>query len=144
MPVTNQAAIFLPVLALVLLTLIAFVRLAAGRTVAAKDPGFDPGYYKAHLGEAEPEAGRVPARHWDNLFEFPTLIYAACLTAFVMGAVGVWTLVFAWGFVIARVAQSAIHMSYNNTAHRAVGFVLGLVMGFALWLNVAISIFAAL
>lgn len=141
MPVTNQAAIFLPVLALVLLTLIGFVKMGAGRAAVMKDGTFDANYYKAHLGAPEPEAGRVAARHWDNLFEFPTLIYAACLTAFVLGAVGMWTLIFAWGFVIARWVQSAIHIGYNNPAHRGMAFVLGLLMGFALWVNVGIAIF---
>jgi hypothetical protein len=143
-PVTNQAAIFLPVLALVLLTLIGLVRMAAGRAAVMKDSSFDANYYKAHLGEPEPEPGRVAARHWDNLFEFPTLVYTACLTAFVLGAVGVWTLVFAWGFVIARWVQSVIHMSYNNPAHRGLAFAFGLLAGFALWVNVAISIFSAM
>lgn len=144
MPVTNQAAIFLPVLALVLLTLVGFFKMGAGRAAVMKDGNFDANYYKAHLGEPEPEPGRVAARHWDNLFEFPTLVYAACLTAFVLGGVGTWTLVFAWGFVVARFIQSFVHMSYNNPAHRGLGFVFGLLMGFALWVNVAISIFAAI
>ena len=141
MPVTNQTLIFLPVLAVVALTLVAFVRMAAARAVAAKSMNGD--YYRAHLGEPEPEAARAAARHWDNLFELPTVFYAGCIVAFVLGAVGTWTLVFAWGFVAARVVQSLIHMTYNNPAHRGLAFVLGVVFTLALWVDVAQAILAA-
>lgn len=141
MPVTNQTLIFLPVLAVVALTLVVFIRMAAARAVAAKSMNAD--YYRAHLGEPEPEAARAAARHWDNLFELPTLFYAGCIVAFVLGAVGTWTLVFAWGFVAARVVQSLVHMTYNNPAHRGLAFVLGVVFTLALWVDVALAVLAA-
>ena len=55
----------------------------------------------------------------------PTLFYTACLTAFVLQSVGKWTLIFAWAYVAGRLVQSAIHMTYNNPAHRGIGFILG-------------------
>ena len=58
-----------------------------------------------------------------------------------LAAVGTWTLVFAWGYVVARLLQSAIHLGHNNPAHRGGAFVLGVVMMLALWINVAIGIF---
>lgn len=141
MPLANQTLVFLPVLTVVALTIIAFVRMATARGAAAKSMSMD--YYRAHLGEPEPEAARAAARHWDNLFELPTLFYAACITAFVLGAVGTWTLVFAWGFAAARIVQSAIHMTYNNPAHRGLAFVLGVVLVLALWIDVALAVFAS-
>lgn len=140
---TNQILIFLPLLVVVALTFVAFLRMATGRAAAVK-AGHDPAFYRAHLGAPEPEVAAAGARHWDNLFELPTLFYAGCLAAFVLGAVGLWTLVFAWGYAAARVLQSAIHMTYNNPSHRGGAFVLGVVFVFALWINVAISIFAGL
>jgi hypothetical protein len=139
----NQSLIFLPVLAIVALTLVAFVRMAAGRATAMKS-GHDATYYRAHQGKPEPEAAAAGARHWDNLFELPTLFYAACLTAFVLGGVTGWTLAFAWGFVVFRVLQSLIHMTYNNPAHRGGAFMLGVLFVFALWANVAMSVLDAL
>lgn len=139
----NQSLVFLPVLAVVALTFVAFVRLAVGRAVAAKD-GFDGTYYRAHLGKNEPEGAIVGARHWGNLFELPTLFYAGCIAAFVLGGVGQWTLGFAWAYVAARVAQSAVHLSYNNPAHRGMAFALGVIFVFALWANVALTVFAGL
>jgi hypothetical protein len=143
MPLTNQAAIFHPVLVVVALTFVAFVRMATGRAGAMK-AGQDAAFYRAHIGKPEPEAAAAGARHWDNLFELPTLFYAGCITAFVLGAVGTWTLVFAWGFVAARIVQSAIHMSYNNPAHRGGAFVVGVLFTFALWIAVGRAVFAAL
>jgi len=141
--VLNQSLIFVPVLAMVALTFVAFIRMGAGRASAMKS-GADPAYYRAHQGTPEPESAAVGARHWDNLFELPTLFYAACITAFALGAVSEWTLAFAWGYVAARVAQSAIHITYNNPAHRGIAFVLGVVLLFALWINLGSWIFATL
>jgi hypothetical protein len=137
----NPTLIFLPLLAVVVLTFLAFIRMAIARGAAAK-AGHDPAYYRAHLGEPEPESTRTAVRHYDNLFELPTLFYAACLTAFTIAAVGKWTLVFAWGYVAARVVQSLVHLTYNNPAHRGGAFVLGIAFMLALWINLAVSILA--
>lgn len=139
----NQMTIFLPMLVIVALTFVAFVRMAAGRGAAVK-AGHDPAYYRAHLGTPEPEATVAGVRHYGNLFELPTLFYAACLTAFVLGAVSPWVLVFAWGYVAARLVQSAVHMTYNNPSHRGGGFILGVLFVMALWVNIGLSICAKL
>lgn len=139
MPVTNQITIFLPMLVVVALTFVAFLKMGAARGAAVKG-GHDPNYYKAHLGTPEPEATVAAVRHYGNLFELPTLFYAACLTAFVLGAVGTWTLVFAWGYVVARLVQSAVHMTYNNPGHRGGAFVLGVLFLLALWVTLGLAI----
>lgn len=138
---TNPTLIFLPMLAIVALTFVAFLKMGMARGAAVK-AGHDPAYYRAHLGDPEPEAARAAVRHYDNLFELPTLFYAACLTAFVIGTVSKWTLVFAWGFVVARAVQSFVHITYNNPAHRGGAFVLGIAFMLALWVNIALAIFA--
>ena len=79
-------------------------------------------------------------RHYGNLFELPTLFYAACITAFVIAGVGMWTLVLAWAYVAARVVQSLVHMTSNNTNARGGAFVLGMVCMIALWVNVGMAI----
>jgi hypothetical protein len=135
----NQASILVPMLVLVALTFVAFVKMAGARGAAVK-AGHDPNYYRAHLGDPEPEGARAAVRHWDNLFELPTLFYAACITAFALQAVTGWTLIFAWGWVVARLIQSAVHMTYNNPSHRGMAFVLGVVLLLALWVNVGIHV----
>lgn len=134
----NQATIFLPMLVIVALTFVAFIRMAAARGAIAKQ--MDPSFYKAQLGGHEPEAAVVAVRHYHNLLELPTLVYAGILTAYALTAVGPWTLVFAWGYAAARLLQSAIHLTYNNPAHRGGAFVLGVLFALALWVNVGMSV----
>ena len=137
----NPVGIFVPMLVVVLLTFIAFIRMASARGAAVK-AGHDPAYYRAQLGPPEPEAAVVAVRHYHNLFELPVLFYAACLTAFALQAVSGWTLAFAWAYVAARLVQSAIHLTYNNPSHRGGAFVVGVLFMLALWVNLALAIFA--
>ncbi|MBC2650467.1 MAPEG family protein [Novosphingobium aerophilum] len=133
------ATIFLPMLLIVALTFVAFVKMAIERAAAVKG-GQDPAYYKVYLGDPEPEKTRAAVRHWDNLFELPTLFYAACLTAFVLAAVSGWTLLFAWLFAACRLVQSLVHMSTNNPNQRGGAFALSVLGLLALWVNLALTI----
>ena len=139
----NPVSIFLPMLVVVLLTFVAFIRMAAARGAAVK-AGQDLAYYRTHMGPPEPEAAVVAVRHYHNLFELPVLFYAACLTAFAANAVSGWSLIFAWAYVAARLVQSAIHLSYNNPSHRGGAFVVGVLFTLALWITLALAIFARL
>jgi len=143
MPLTNQTLIFLPMLVVVALTFVAFIRMGAARGRAVKE-GQDPAYYRAAQGSPEPEYAAAAVRHYGNLLELPTLFYAAGLTAFVLGAVNAWILGLAWAFVVFRLVQSAVHMTYNNPGHRGMGFVLGVLSLFAMWVLLALEIFARL
>lgn len=140
---TNDAAILVPMLAVVLLTFLAVIRMGAGRAAAMKG-GMDARYYRTYTGGQEPEGAVIGVRHYHNLLELPTVFYPACITAFALGAVGMWTLVFAWGYVVMRVIQSAVHLAHNHPGHRGGAFMLGVVFVLALWINVAISVFAKL
>jgi hypothetical protein len=139
----NQATVFVPMMVVVALTFVAFIRMAMARGKAVKE-GQDPAFYRAHLGTPEPEYATAAVRHYGNLFELPTLFYAACLTAFVLGAVNLWVLVFAWGYTAARIVQSAVHMTYNNPSHRGGGFILGMLFMLALWVNLGMAVCAKL
>lgn len=139
----NPVSIFVPMLVVVALTFVAFVRMAVARA-AAMSAGQDVRFYRAHQGAAEPEAAVVAVRHYGNLFELPTVFYAACLTAFVLGSVSGWMLGLAWAYVAARLVQSAIHLTYNAPAHRGLVFVVGVLCVFALWVDLALAIFSRL
>lgn len=128
-------AIFLPMLLIVALTFAAFIKMAIERTKAVKG-GQDPAYYKVYLGDPEPEKTRAAVRHWDNLFELPTVFYAACLTAFVLSAVSGWTLTFAWVFAGGRLVQSLVHMTSNNPNQRGGAFTVSVLGLLALWINI--------
>lgn len=136
----HPASIFLPVLAIVALTIIAFARMAVARTRGTKEIPRDPGYFRAFIGESEPEYAIVAVRHYGNLFELPTLFYAGCISAFVLGDVTCWSLGWAWAYVAARVVQSAVHLSYNKPVHRGLAFVVGVVCIAGLWVHVGMAV----
>jgi len=138
----NPTAIFVPVLAVVALTFLAFFRMAAARFALGKS--FDMDFYRVHQGGVEPASAAVTVRHYGNLFELPVVFYAACLTAYVLDAVSAWTLGLAWAFVAARLVQSAIHLTYNNPMHRGGAFILSIFIALALWVLLALDIFARL
>lgn len=140
MPDTSQpVAIFLPVLLVVAITLLGFVKMAIERASAVKG-GQNPEFYKVYLGDPEPEKTRAAVRHWDNLFELPTLFYAACLTAFVLGAVSTTVLVCAWIFAVGRTVQSLVHLTYNSPNHRGGAFTLSFLGLMVMWASLAMTI----
>ena len=139
----NPVSIFVPLLVIVILTVIAFVCMLMAR-ISAMKAGQDPSFYRAYQGNPEPEAAAVAARHYSNLMELPTVYYAGCLATFALGAVGFWSLVFAWGYAVARVIQSLVHLTSNNGKQRGLSFTIGLAFVIALWANVALVVFAKL
>lgn len=140
----NQVSIFLPVLASVALSIIAFLRMAVSRTRAVKERTDGGAYYRAFLGDPEPEYAVVAVRHYGNLFETPVLLYTASLLAFAIGAVTPWLLLWAWGYVIARLVQSAVHLTFNNPAYRGLAFVVSWLFMIATWVTLAMAVFARL
>lgn len=139
----QTASIFLPVLLVVAVTFIGFVKMAIERASAVKQ-GQNPEFYKVYLGDPEPEKTRAAVRHWDNLFELPTLFYAGCLTAYVIGAVSTTVLVCAWIFAIGRTVQSLVHITYNNPNHRGGAFTLSFLGLMVMWGALALAIVAKL
>jgi hypothetical protein len=137
----NPVTLLVPMLVVVVLTYLAFLKLGAARMAALKGGAVDAGYYRAHIGAGEGEAATVANRHYINLFEMPVLFYAACLSGYVLNPGSIWVLGLAWGYVAGRVIQSAVHLTYNNPMHRGMGFFLAVLCLGALWINLALVIF---
>ncbi|WP_310535045.1 MAPEG family protein [Novosphingobium sp.] len=142
MPDGQSLKIFLPVLLVVAVTFVGFVKMAIERAGAVKQ-GQNPEFYKVYLGDPEPEKTRAAVRHWDNLFELPTVFYAGCLTAYVLGAVSITVLVCAWIFAVGRAVQSFIHLTYNSPNHRGGAFTLSFLGLMVMWGALAAHIVAA-
>lgn len=142
MPDGQSLNIFLPVLLVVAVTFAGFVKMAIERAGAVKQ-GQNPEFYKVYLGDPEPEKTRAAVRHWDNLFELPTVFYAGCLTAYVLGAVSTTVLVCAWIFAVGRTVQSLVHLTYNSPNHRGGAFTLSFLGLMVMWGALAAHIIAA-
>jgi hypothetical protein len=97
-------------------------------------------YFRTMSGAAElPEAMAKASRHFDNMFEVPTLFYAACLTAMLTSHTGSAMQTLAWIFVGARALHAFIHITYNNVLHRMISFVTGFATVVAMWFLLALG-----
>lgn len=143
MPDRQSMQIFLPVLLVLAVTFVGFVKMAIERAGAVKQ-GQNPEYYKVYLGDPEPEKTRAAVRHWDNVFELPTVFYAGCLTAYVLGEVSITVLASAWIFALGRAVQSFVHLTYNSPNHRGGAFTLSFLGLIVMWCALAAHIFAAI
>ncbi|HET9628049.1 MAG TPA: MAPEG family protein [Novosphingobium sp.] len=137
----DQKLVLAPMLVVVGVTFVGFVRLLVARAAASKE--IDVSYYSTYRDGREPEPAWLAARHWSNLFELPTVFYAACLTAYVTGAVTPAALACAWGFAIGRVGQSLVHLTTNRLYLRGLAFILSVLFLFGLWVQLAIAILGA-
>ncbi len=130
----SQSAIFEPVGVLAfwtfaVLLLIPFRRFRAGfaGTITADDFKF---------GESSNVPGHVsiPNRAMMNLLELPVLFYIVCLMFFVTNSVSTLAVQVAWVYVGFRLAQTLIHVTYNNVIHRLTAFAVGNFVLVGLWL----------
>jgi len=75
----NEFRLVYPMFALVLLTATVLVVLFLSRVRAVQQGSVSSKYFRIYQGEVEPEQSAKASRHFTNLFEAPTLFYAACL-----------------------------------------------------------------
>jgi len=129
----SQNPIFLPMGVLAfwtftVLLLIPFQRFRAG--FAGKVTADDFKY-----GESDSVPGHVsiPNRAMMNLLELPVLFYVICLMFFVTNRVDATVLEIAWVYVAFRLAQTLIHITYNNVFHRLTMFSISNFVLVSLW-----------
>jgi hypothetical protein len=129
MPDASQTPILYPVFAMFLLVAVVLLRMRSMRFAAVRRREVSAEYYRAFQGGEEPEAVRVIARHFSNLFEVPVLFYVVAIMAYVTHQVSYWLVGCAWAYVALRYVHSFIHLTTNNVIARfsvyfASGFVL--------------------
>lgn len=121
--------ILYPVFAMFLLVTVVLLRLRSMRFAAVRKKEVSVGYYRAYQEGTEPEALRVIARHFSNLFEVPVLFYVGVIMTYITHQVTYWLVACAWAYVALRYVHSYVHLSSNNVVVRfsvyfASGFVL--------------------
>jgi hypothetical protein len=136
-------AIFWPMVAQVALVAAVWVRMFVVRLGEMGEKRLEPQSIRnSVLGAGAFE--RVEASdNFKNLFEVPVLFYAVCLALALTDAVTALQLALAWVFVAARIAHSAIHLTYNQVMHRFYAYALGTVTVFAMWALFAVSLLGA-
>ncbi|QCO68036.1 hypothetical protein E4582_06120 [Luteimonas yindakuii] len=73
--------------------------------------------------------------NYRNLFELPVLFYFGVAVTLATGVRDPWVVGLAWGFVVLRIAHSAIQCSYNKVMHRFRVFLLGTAVLLAFWIR---------
>jgi hypothetical protein len=125
-------ALFLPVLAQVLLTIVVYLALARTRAAALKDGTVDRARLALHA-DAWPENVIKISNNVRNQFELPVLFYVVCFVLAATATAGPLVQVLAWLFVASRVAHAWVHTRGNYVPRRRNLFVAGVVILVALW-----------
>ena len=136
----TETSLIYPMLALVLLTFGVAVVLFRARVRSVREGHTPVSYFRTFQGSQEPEFLAKPTRHFVNLFEVPTLFYAGCLAAMVVGVTDPLMVGLAWGYVAARLAHAVIHIRGNRVRHRLAAYSASWLFLLALWLVLGVSV----
>lgn len=128
---------FWPLFAMVLLTLLVWLRLYQTRLAEMKRRRIHPQSVATSSQMAALEDTRA-ADNFRNLFELPVLFYAAMLLIITSQIQSMPLLVLAWIFVALRFLHSYIHCTYNRVKDR---FSAYLFSGLTLWAIWAILVY---
>lgn len=134
-------AIFLPAFAMVVLTLVVWLRMYTTRIAQMKRERIHPQAVATSAQAAARLTDSRAADNFRNLFELPVLFYLALVVAAVAGLATDATLALAWLFVLLRVVHSAIQCTYNKVMHRFQAYLAGSVVLWVLWAWLAYLLF---
>lgn len=132
-------ALVYPMFAMVLLTAAVLTILFRSRVRAVREGTLPAGFFKTYQGHTEPDYTAKPARHFVNLFETPTLFYAACLAGLALGAGSTAMLALAWTYVVLRTLHAAVHLGSNKLRPRMLVYFTSWLVLLAMWTLLAIA-----
>lgn len=129
----GENAIFLPALAMVVLTFAVWWRMYVTRIAQMKRERIHPQSVATSAQAAAKLTDSCAADNFRNLFELPVLFYLALVVAAQAGLASTQVLVLAWLFVILRAVHSWIQCTYNKVMHRFKVYVAGGLVLWTLW-----------
>jgi len=130
----DQAAIFLPFVGTMLLTIVVWFYMYARRIPFIMRNEFTPQQLTpSELARLSPPEVANPSDNLKNLFELPTVFYAVVLYLYAARQVDGLYLGAAWIFFGFRVAHSVVHCTFNFVPLR---FWLYAISALALWFMV--------
>lgn len=135
----NQAAIFIPFLGMMVLTLLVWLYMYALRLgyLFTNRINAQSVSTPEKMARAIPDKINHPAHNLKNLFELPVLFYAVCLYLFITSQVDVFYLICAYLFFSFRIVHSVIHCTVNIVIPRFVAYLAG---SLALWVMILRSL----
>lgn len=139
----NQA-LFQPVCAQIMLTLLVWIWMYATRLTAIKKSGIDPQELADEARSDTILKGVVnPSDNFENLFELPVLFYIAMIVIAVMGLGDSTYVTLAWIFVGFRAFHSFVHCTYNKIMHRFAMYLFGSFALWAIWIRLTLQLCAS-
>ena len=129
----SQNSIFEPMAVLAfwtftVLLLIPFQRFRAGFAGRVRSEDFKYGESDSVPGDVS-----IPNRAMMNLLELPVLFYVVCLMFYVSNRVDALVIEVSWAYVAFRLAQTLVHLTYNNVLHRLTMFAVSNFILISLW-----------
>ena len=130
MPVVPAHPLLPPLLAMVALTLLVWIRLYAVRLPEMRRSRIDPQQLAGSADKHLLKDTRA-SDNFINLFEVPVLFYALVLATVSAGVQDPVLVGLAWAFVGLRGLHSLIQCSYNRVVHRFIAYALATLALFA-------------
>jgi len=126
-------ALFLPVIAMIAITVLAWLRLYQLRFAEMARRKIDP---QSIALSAQKDAGLQDTRGADNFnnqFQLPVLFYVAVLVAHATGQGSDLFVKLAWAFVATRLVHALIQWTYNRVVHRFAVYAIGALILWWMW-----------
>lgn len=136
----DPTAILQPVLALVLLTAIVWIRLYVERRGEMRERRIAPQAIATSTARHATLRRTSGADNFKNLLEMPVLFYVLCLALLAADAVAPGFVLAAWAYVALRTVHSLIHLTYNRVVHRFLAYAASGVLLFGMWIALAIEL----
>lgn len=134
----NQGLMFYPVLAVIILTVIALYLMFRGRQNAVATGAVSAAYFKTYdTGEKLPRAARQAERSYHNLLESTPPFYVICIAAIALAKVDPVFLGLAWAYVLFRVLQTFVHLTHNKLGMRSRLYMLSWIVLLAFAIRLA-------
>lgn len=129
----SPVAMLMPMVALVALTFIVWVRLYVVRIGEMREQRIDAQRLTSARAVAELLTRTQASDNLRNLFEVPVLFYALCLAVVSVGVTSPFLVNGAWAYVVLRAVHSLIHCTYNRVMHRFLTYAASCVLLAVLW-----------
>jgi hypothetical protein len=127
--------IIYPIFTLVVFTFVISAGVGGSRLLSVRRREINPRYYALMSGDTPPDYVQKLGRNYANLLEMPVLFYLLGALVVALGINHQMLTSGAWLYVALRFVHSGIHITYNNSIHRLIVFVLSVLCLLAMWIQ---------
>ncbi|MGB2154871.1 MAG: MAPEG family protein [Porticoccaceae bacterium] len=128
-------SIVYPIFTLVIFTFVVSAAVGGSRLLSVRRREINPKYYALMSGDTPPDYVQKLGRNYANLLEMPVLFYLLGALVVALEINHPMLTNGAWLYVALRFVHSGIHITYNNSIHRLVVFVLSVFCLLAMWIQ---------